>query len=91
MPKPKTYQEYLDQGHKHKAEVIEIYDDGLRAAVKFYCNTKKGERIECVNRDYNLQGETNFFIGQKGTVDYVRSLNGYRWVFVPVNLQGVAL
>lgn len=70
---------------RHRAEVIEIYDNGLKAAVKFYCNFKRGERIECIN--YNgtagnpSQIQPPFHIGQKGMVDFVRSINGYHWIF----------
>ena len=65
----------LNRSNRHRAEVIEIYENGLRAAVKFTSG-----RIECVVR----RGlSPDFSIGQTGMVDYVRCLNGYEWTFVP--------
>ena len=75
----------MSKSYRHKAEVIEIYDNGLRAAVKFYCNIKRGERIECVNNDGTSPNGTriDFSIGQKGTIDYGRIIGGYGWTFEP--------
>lgn len=68
------------RSNRHKAEVIEVYEDGLKAAVKFYCHVKRGERIECVVR----RGETpKFELDQTGMVDFVRCLNGMEWTFIP--------
>lgn len=76
---------------RHRAEVIEIYDNGLKAAVKFYCNFKRGERIECVNHN-GTAGNPNtmqspFHIGQTGMVDFVRGIQGWNWVFIPSKNQ----
>lgn len=69
----------LNRSNKHRAEVIEVYGNGLRAAVRF-----TNGRIECVVR----RGmEIDFKIGMRGMVDYVRSLNGYEWSFVPFKTQ----
>lgn len=68
------------KSHRHKAEVIEVYENGLKAAVKFYCSVKRGERIECVVK----RGITpNFALGMTGMVDYGRCLSGYEWTFTP--------
>lgn len=69
----------LNRSNKHRAEVIEIYENGLRAAVKFTSG-----RIECVVRR-GTQDE--FYIGQRGMVDYTRCLNGYEWSFAPFKNQ----
>ena len=59
--------------NKHRAEVIEIYNNGAQAAVRF-----DSGRIECVlHRGMNPP----FHVGQRGMVDFVRALNGYEWVF----------
>jgi len=61
--------------HRHRAEVIEVYENGSRAAVRFASG-----RIECVNR----RGfSPDFKVAQRGTVDFVRSLNGFEWIFTP--------
>lgn len=79
------------RSYRHRAEVIEIYDNGLKAAVKFYCNVKRGERIECVNHNGTAgnadQSQVPFYIGQTGMVDFIRSLNGFNWVFTPSKNQ----
>ena len=63
------------KSHKHRAEVIEIYENGLKAAVKF-----SSGRVECVvHRGMNPA----FELGQKGMVDFVRSLIGFEWSFTP--------
>lgn len=63
----------LDRSNRHRAEVIEIYENGAKAAVRFTSG-----RVECVCK----RGmQPDFELGQKGTVDYVRGLNGYEWVF----------
>lgn len=79
----------MTKSNKHRAEVIEIYENGLKAAVKFYCNYKRGERIECVNHN-GTEGNPNktqvpFHIGQKGWVKYsmTLTLNGSMWSFEP--------
>ncbi len=61
------------RSHKHRAEVIEVYQDGAQAAVRFTSG-----RIECVNRRGMAP---SFRIGQRGTVDFVRCLNGFEWTF----------
>lgn len=66
----------LERSNRHHAEVIEIYPAEAKAAVKF-----SSGRIECVVK----RGMTpDFVIGQKGMVDYVRSMNGYEWVFYAI-------
>lgn len=65
----------LDRSNKHRAEVIEIYENGAKAAVKFVSG-----RIECVV--FRGMGP-RFELGQKGMVDYVRTMAGYEWVFNP--------
>lgn len=63
------------KSHKHRAEVIEIYDNGAKAAVKF-----SSGRIECVvKRGFGPE----FKIGMRGMVDFVRTLNGFEWTFTP--------
>lgn len=65
----------LTRSNKHRAEIIEIYDNGLRAAAKFTSG-----RIECVVR----RGQApDFQLGMKGMVDYVHCLNGWEWNFTP--------
>lgn len=76
----------LDRSNKHRAKVIEIYEDGRRAAVQF-----SSGRIECVNHrgDGGSPGVSQppFYIGQAGMVDYVRTLYGYGWVFNPFKYE----
>lgn len=74
----------LPRSIQHRGEVIEIYENGrLKAAVKFYCNIKRGERIEII--DHNVPSpdgaRVEFYVGQKGVIHYVCSLNGHYWVF----------
>lgn len=69
----------MPKSNRHRAEVIEIYQNGAQAAVKFTSG-----RIECVCHRGMV---APFFIGQKGTVDFVRALNGYEWVFKPAKNQ----
>lgn len=62
--------------HKHRAEIIEIYEYGAKAAVKF-----SNGRVECVcKRGASI---VPFKVGQRGWVDYTRSLHGFEWVFKP--------
>lgn len=69
----------LNRSNKHRGEVIEIYENGLRAAVRFTSG-----RVECVTR----RGMAiDFKIGQRGMVDYVRCLNGYEWNFIPFGYE----
>ena len=69
----------LTRSNKHRAKVIEVYDNGLTAAVKF-----SSGRIECVVR----RGfSPDFKIGMTGMVNYVKCLNGYEWNFVPFKKQ----
>lgn len=76
----------LNRSNKHRAEIIEIYENGKMAAVKF-----SSGRIECVNHrgDSGSPGvnQPSFYIGQRGMVNYVRTLNGYGWVFNPFKNQ----
>lgn len=69
----------LNRSNKHRAEVIEIYENGLRAAVKFTSG-----RIECVVRRGMA---SNFELGMRGMVDYTRCLNGHEWTFEPFKNQ----
>ncbi len=64
----------LNRSNKHRARVIEIYENGS-AAVEFTSG-----RIEHVL--YHGFGPS-FYVGMTGTVDYVRSVNGYEWIFTP--------
>lgn len=75
------------KNNKHRAEVIEILENGMKAAVKFYCGVKRGDRIECVNHNGTTPGgeRIEFSIGQTGTIDYVRTVNGYAWAFSPAD------
>lgn len=66
--------------HNHRAKVIEVYDNGNRAAVEFWCNIKKGKRIECVEFDANTT-KNKFFVGQRGLIKYTQVLNGFVWKF----------
>ncbi len=63
------------KSNKHRAEVIEIYENGLRAAVKF-----SSGRVECVVRRGMAEP---FEMGQTGWVDYGRCLGGFEWSFTP--------
>lgn len=64
---------YQGKSHRHRAEVIEIYQDGAQAAVRFTSG-----RIECVlHRGFNPP----FTIGQKGMVDFTRTATGWEWTF----------
>jgi hypothetical protein len=63
--------------NRHRAEVIEVLDGG--AAVKF-----SSGRIEFILRRGMV---SNLEVGMKGTVDFVRSVNGYEWTFVPNKRQ----
>ena len=60
------------KSNKHRAEVIEVYNTGS-AAVRF-----TNGRIEHVLRS---GFGPDFKVGQRGTVDYVRTLNVYVWNF----------
>lgn len=65
----------MTKSNKHFAEVIEVYNGGAQAAVRFTSG-----RIECVQ----ARGMTpRFEVGQKGMVDFVRCLNGFEWTFTP--------
>lgn len=68
----KETMDQLQRSNRHRAEIIEVYPDG-KAAVKFTSG-----RIECV-----MPRGVQLVVGQRGMVDYVRSLNGYEWVFDP--------
>ena len=59
--------------NRHRGEVIEVYENGERAAIKFTSG-----RIECVNRRGMAP---TFSVGQKGMVDYVPCIGGYEWTF----------
>lgn len=65
----------LERSNRHRGEVIEVYEGGSKAAVRF-----SNGRIECVVKRGMNQGIT---LGERGMVDYVPSLNGYEWVFQP--------
>ena len=67
------------KSNKHRAEVIEVYENEGKAAVRF-----ESGRIECVIRR-GMAGE--FKMGMRGMVDYVPSLNGYEWAFTPFKNQ----
>lgn len=69
----------LTRSNKHRAIVIEIYENGLRAAVQFTSG-----RVECVVRRGMAE---NFTIGMKGMADYTRCLNGWEWTFNPSKTQ----
>lgn len=64
----------MPKSNRHRAEVIEIYENGAQAAVRFTSG-----RIECVlHRGMNPP----FQIGQKGTVDFVMiAYNHGEWTF----------
>jgi len=63
------------KSHRHRAEVIEIYESGAKAAVKF-----SSGRIECVLK--TGMGPA-FKCGQKGMVDFLASnRGGYEWFFM---------
>jgi hypothetical protein len=65
----------LNRSNKHRAEIIEVYENGLKAAAKF-----SSGRIECIVR----RGiAIDFKIGMRGMVNYTRRLNGYEWTFEP--------
>lgn len=66
------------QSHKHKAEIIEVYEGGLKAAVKF-----SSGRIECVVRRGTA---ANFEVGTRGMVDFVPCLHGFEWSFTPAKV-----
>jgi hypothetical protein len=67
----------LDRSNKHRAEVIEVYPEEGKAAVRFTSG-----RIECVARRGMV---AEFYVGQKGMVDFVPlpNGNGYEWIFEP--------
>ncbi len=67
------------KSHKHRAKIIEIYENGAKAAVQFTSG-----RVECVLRR-GLAAE--FKIGMTGTVDYVPSLQGFEWTFTPAKVR----
>lgn len=84
----KTLNQILeDKPIRHKGTVIEVYNNGSQAAVEFYCNFKRGKRIECVNHPGSgIDGSIPaFHVGQSGIVGYQRTLNGYIWTFEPSN------
>lgn len=63
---------------RHRAEVIEVYDQGARAAVRFRWRGR--DRIECVIR----RGMVPLFtVGAKGWASYQRCLGGFEWTFTP--------
>jgi hypothetical protein len=64
------------KSNRHRAEVIEVYDGGNSAAVKF-----SSGRIEHVVRRGSFT--MPFSLGQRGHVDFVPSLNGWEWTFEP--------
>lgn len=76
----------LNRSNKHRGEVIEIYDNGMTAAVRFTSG-----RIECVKHNGTAgnpdKSQHAFEMGQKGMVDYVRGLNGWHWVFSPFKYE----
>jgi hypothetical protein len=61
------------RSNRHRAEIIEVYENGARAAAQFASG-----RVECVCRRGMVPA---FEVGMKGMVDYVRSFQGYEWVF----------
>lgn len=61
------------KSHKHRAEIIEVYENGEKAAAKFTSG-----RIECVVRRGDAE---KFEVGMNGMVDYVRCLSGFEWTF----------
>lgn len=63
---------------KHRAEVIEVYNNGGSAAVKF--RYKGHDRIE-----YVLKAGMSplFTVGMKGTIQYNLTPNGGLWSFTP--------
>ena len=65
----------LNRSNRHRAKVIEIYGNGASAAVEFTSG-----RIEHVRK---IGSAIPFEMGMRGMVDYVRSLNGYEWLFEP--------
>lgn len=74
----------LNRSNKHRATVIEIYEAGMVAAVKF-----DSGRIESIKHPgTSPNGDRwEFYIGQRGMVDYVRNLTGYQWSFEPFKSQ----
>jgi hypothetical protein len=60
--------------NRHRAEIIEVYENGARAAARFASG-----RVECVCRRGMMP---TFEVGQRGWVDYTRCLSGYEWTFV---------
>ena len=75
----KTHQEYLEEQtkHTHRAEVIEVYDNG-QAAIRFRFEGR--DKIESVIK---AGMQAPFEIGQKGKAIFQRTLNGYVWSFDP--------
>ena len=62
---------------KHRAEVIEVYPDIGKCAVKFKYKGK--ERIECVRMLQNRP----YPIGLKGKASYITTQTMGLWVFEP--------
>jgi hypothetical protein len=66
---------------KHRAEVIEIYPNEGKAAVRFRFRNR--DRIECVSarREYQLK------VGDKGTAYYVSTASFGEWCFAPLESE----
>lgn len=59
--------------HRHRGEVIEVYNNGNDAAIKF----TNGRIEHVIRRGFS----PDFYIGMKGWVEYIPHVNGFFWDF----------
>ena len=66
------------RNHNRRGEVIEIYENGMVAAIRL-----SSGRVECVRHNGTCpNGErVEFFIGQRGVARYSLTSNGHLWTF----------
>lgn len=67
----------MSKANRHRAEVIEVYDNGS-AAVRFKWRGR--ERVEHVIKRGDVP---NFTVAMRGIVDFVYTGHSGEWVFTP--------
>jgi hypothetical protein len=70
--------------NKHRAEVIEVYENEGKAAVRF--SLRGRERVECVSLYLGPSGE-KLVVGMKGWTTYTVTPNMGIWGFTPSKKQ----